>query len=888
MKILAVRLAEVGCFSRAVALEGLSDGLNVLAGANEAGKSTILAALRMAFEQSHKTTHRDVEALRPYSGGAPLVEVDFAIGPSPDTDTWRIRKQYLTGRMAELRNMTTGQVSRGADAEENLAALLNQGGGRASLGLLWASQKDALTPAPPDDDAASGLKRLISAEIATTVGGSEARLVRSAVRTELEQYVTSQRGQPRGEFDAAIKLRKRLESELALAIGRRDAALVRLDRLSALKTQEAELCDTARIAARADTAAKAAAAAAAARDALQKQRAAADAVSAAQSRLELACSKRDAFDDDLKQLDALIAETVLDQDLSRDIASALADAEGHAAEAREARDAARNALATADRELKAARDAERRQEADQRLAELNATLAAADEAMRAGLELKGKLDSYRITLDLLRVMRAEDDALRRLEDRLASAAPRLKIAYAPGAAGRITQNGAALAGGNHVVDRPLILEIDGVGTIEIAPGVSDDAATLQGALDQHRGTLARLFAEAGVFSLHDADRQLCERQSLEQDIGEARARLGGLLPSGGLAKLKAEIDALTARVAESGREDVRPRADIERDIEGIRYTLRVAEPADEAAQRALAAEREAAVRHAATSSDRARRLAGLEQKLPAAPDCTTLAAELQDAAIACERALHAVVLEHAAWREQAPEPAHLHELEAEARRAAEAVAAEGHQREDLRRTVASLEGELRADRNDEVEARVAELQGALDAATQRLIRIEDDVATLQLLDGELRAEEMRSQDQYLRPISERLAPYVELVFPGAEFTVAENFAPASLRRVNDHEAIAALSEGTQEQLAVMVRLAFGRLMADSGSPVPVILDDALVYSDDERILRMFMAFITAARHHQLIVLTCRSRTFGALDGHRLEIVPWQLETPGRRLLNVSA
>jgi hypothetical protein len=168
--------------------------------------------------------------------------------------------------------------------------------------------------------------------------------------------------------------------------------------------------------------------------------------------------------------------------------------------------------------------------------------------------------------------------------------------------------------------------------------------------------------------------------------------------------------------------------------------------------------------------------------------------------------------------------------------------------------------------------------------------MEDDVAALQLLDSELRAEEMRSQDQYLRPISERLAPYVDLVFPGADITVAENFAPASLRRANDREAIAALSEGTQEQLAVMVRLAFGRLMADTGSAVPVILDDALVYSDDERILRMFAAFITAARHHQLIVLTCRSRTFSSLEGHRLKIAPWQtdVQSGGRHLLSASA
>lgn len=877
MKILAVRLAEVGCFSKAVALEGLSDGLNVLAGANEAGKSTILAALRMAFEQSHKTTHRDVEVLRPYSGGAPLVEVDFAIGGQ----TWRLRKQYLTGRAAELRNLTTGQISRGADAEENLSALLNQGGGRASLGLLWAGQKDTLTPTPPDGDAASGLKRLISAEIAVTVGGSEARLVRGAIRSELDVYMTGHKPpRPRGDYEAAIRAKARLESDLALAIGRRDAALVRLDRLSDLKTQEAELCDPARIAVGADAAAKAATAAATARDALQKQRAAADAVSGAESRLALARTRRDAFADDLTRLETLAAEAVMDQDLTRDLASALADAEARAAETREAYAIARNALAAADRELKAAVDAERRQEAEQRLSDLNATLAAADAATRAGLELKAQLDTIRVTPELLRIMRAEDDALRRLEDRLAAAAPRVTIAYIPGAERRITRHGEALPGGAHLVDRPLVLEIDGIGTIEIAPGVSDDAATLQGALARHRDTLARMFTDADVAGLAEAEQQLAQRQGLEQEIGEARARLGALLPAGGIAKLKTEIEGLAARVAESGSEDVRPRADIERDIDGIRRTLSEAEPADAAAQRVLATEREASVRHAVSATDRIKRLAELEHKLPPSTARAALAAELDDAAGACERALHAAVREHTAWREQAPEPAHLQALEAEARRSAEAVGVEARQREDLRRTVASLEGELRADRNDEVEARVAELQGALAAATQRLTRIEDDVAALQLLDAELRAEEMRSQDQYLRPISERLSPYVDLVFPGADITVAENFAPASLRRANDREAIAALSEGTQEQLAVMVRLAFGRLMADSGSPVPVILDDALVYSDDERILRMFMAFITAARHHQLIVLTCRSRTFGSLDGNRLKIVPWQAEAQG--------
>ncbi len=50
-----------------------------------------------------------------------------------------------------------------------------------------------------------------------------------------------------------------------------------------------------------------------------------------------------------------------------------------------------------------------------------------------------------------------------------------------------------------------------------------------------------------------------------------------------------------------------------------------------------------------------------------------------------------------------------------------------------------------------------------------------------------------------------------------------------------------LSDGTKEQIAVLTRLAMGSLLAERGQAVPIILDDALVYSDDERIERMFDA-----------------------------------------------
>lgn len=883
MKILAVRVSEVGCFSKPVALEGLGDGLNVLAGANEAGKSTILAALRMAFEREHKTTHRDVEALRPHSGGAPLVEVDFAIGET----VWRLRKRYLASRMAELANLSTGQIARGADAEAQLTELLGRSAGRSALPLVWAGQGQALTPEEPSADAASTLKRSVTAEISATVGG-DARNVRAAIRAELDQFLTNHKPpRPKGEYDAAIKACERLSKDVELASGRRDAAVSRLDRLAELKTAEADLCDPQRQAALADAVSTAEAAAAAAREAAQKHRMAAEAVSAAQSRLDLATARRDSLAAGIKSADTLCEEITLDQDAARDLASSLAAAESHAAEAREARDAARSAATASDAELKAAIESERRFEAQQRLIELSDVHAAAETAIAAGLELRARLDAIRVTPDIMKTLRTESDAVRRLEDRLSAAAPKMRIAYTSGGAARVSQAGAAVPEGELVIDRPIVLTIEGVGTIEIAPGTSQTTETAQDDLARHREGLARTLMDIAVPSLEEAEEQLAERQRLEIEIGEARARLNALVPAG-VAKLKAEIETLSLRVGSGEIMDARLRGDVEIEVETARAALAEATSSDDAAQRQLAREREASARHAATAAGRLTRLSKLEEVLPPATERAAKLGELSLEAAGCEQALNEVVREHAAWRELAPDAARLAALQSDAARAIEAQRVHDRQRDDVRRTVASLEGELRADRNDDVEAKVAELEGALATAKQKRTRLEDEVAALQLLDAELQAEENASRDQYLKPVTDRLAPFVNLVFPGAGIVVAENFTPAGLLRGNEIEAISALSGGSQEQIAVMVRLAFGRLMADAGNAVPVVLDDALVYSDDERILRMFAALITASIHHQVIVFTCRSRTFASLDGRRLAIEPWLPDAQATPRLSISA
>lgn len=80
-----------------------------------------------------------------------------------------------------------------------------------------------------------------------------------------------------------------------------------------------------------------------------------------------------------------------------------------------------------------------------------------------------------------------------------------------------------------------------------------------------------------------------------------------------------------------------------------------------------------------------------------------------------------------------------------------------------------------------------------------------------------------------------------------------------------------LSGGAREQLAVLARLACGALVSPNGNPdapggVPVVIDDALGYSDPARLEALGAAFGVAGRDCQVIVLTCepgRYRHIGA-------------------------
>lgn len=191
---------------------------------------------------------------------------------------------------------------------------------------------------------------------------------------------------------------------------------------------------------------------------------------------------------------------------------------------------------------------------------------------------------------------------------------------------------------------------------------------------------------------------------------------------------------------------------------------------------------------------------------------------------------------------------------------------------DLRERIATLTGQVQTAGGDGLGERVAELQAESALALSEAERQIERANVLQLLRNVVETAYEKRREQLNAPLYRHLRPFLQDVFPQAEIALGDGFSVEGLKRSGPgSEIFGRLSSGTQEQIAVLVRLAMGAMIAEKGHDVPIILDDALVFSDDARIEQMFDAINRAGRNQQVIVLTCRARSFASLGGNQLRI-----------------
>jgi len=180
----------------------------------------------------------------------------------------------------------------------------------------------------------------------------------------------------------------------------------------------------------------------------------------------------------------------------------------------------------------------------------------------------------------------------------------------------------------------------------------------------------------------------------------------------------------------------------------------------------------------------------------------------------------------------------------------------------VRDGIRELEVELRTLGQDDTAAELEIAFGECEQAEAREARLRHETKALTLLHQCLVEAEQAARETFLGPIRDRVEPYLKRLFPGSELILDDrSLAITYLRRDGQDEPYDRLSVGTREQLAVLTRLAFADLLGEHGKQSPIILDDALVFSDDGRLKEMQRILDRAADRQQIIVLTCHERAY---------------------------
>ncbi|WP_149538592.1 AAA family ATPase [Siccirubricoccus phaeus] len=322
--------------------------------------------------------------------------------------------------------------------------------------------------------------------------------------------------------------------------------------------------------------------------------------------------------------------------------------------------------------------------------------------------------------------------------------------------------------------------------------------------------LARFAPEAAAADPHAGLRALQERLGAEQRRAAERARLEQQL-----AALAAELDRLAAG-----------RAALERDWAALLAAIGAAEEAAAARLLALAEERQRQV-EALDQAQAALREAGEGR---AEADLAEEAAALPPEALA----------------------AALAEAEARARAAEEAAAAAAREAGRLRTELAQRQARTTA-----VAAKADE-----QASLALLGRSLEEALVLQvarsLLEEALKSAEAVDGSALLARISATLR---QLTRGAIARVVTQEGADGELRLLAEEppdtepKPVAALSEGTRDQLFLALRLIAIEDHVAAAPPLPFIADDILQSFDDDRALAALEALLALSRHTQVILLT---------------------------------
>ena len=856
------------------------------------GKSTLLDALQAALFEKYSSKAQPIKALQnDRNQAAPVVELTFEM----DDGLYQITKRFIKKPYARL-SCPDGRSLEGDVAEDTLRDLLNidepgkTGAKPETLGMwsvLWVQQGRSFDTLTLPERARSSLHSALESEVGTVLGGRRGRALPQAIEKQLRELITKTTNRPRGAYKELIERVETVSQEIDELRARRQEMTQKLNdledaqetlkRLSTSDQDEADQVELGEARQRYSRLAELEARIEAARTELElRKRTLEQAEQAEDTRMQLKAdiqTEKAALQEVKTHLDGVNEQGKEVQSRVNTLRDGIRQSEATVAQADESVSHYRRVLVLAERQA--------------RIRDLGMRHVKAVAAENSKREAQQAAATILVTDTAMEAIRKVSQQLETAQSRLNAAATHISFDMTADSLLGIEVDGKPLD-----TDRPFVRAVEPVtitvpdrGRITVQPAIKHRDELLR---QQHdtRAALKQELEAAGAKSAADAEDQYAKRQRLLQDLELARQGVELHAPAtndyaAGAQALADYIEglqqALEREMKELNLQELPGQQEAETNLRTSQERAGEARSVLDAARAALSGPEDSMNTLQTEIStlqgrydEREERLEKLKNEVAQAEeDCSEnkLRSAILEARTAHSEQETAIESLEAQRTDET-----LPQLNARIGRLAKALEKRREKRGELEVKIAGLKSHIEVAEGAGLDEAIALKTHELELIEEEKARQDHEVQVLSLLLSTLRGAEQAAKQQYLSPVLKRVRPYLQLLFPGAEIRIDENLSIASVvREAGYEETFNHLSMGTQEQIAVLVRLAFAEMLVKQGHPATIVLDDALVFSDDRRMNRIFDILNMASQTVQVIVFTCREQLFEGLGGRQLSL-----------------
>jgi hypothetical protein len=867
LQLRRLRIEQLRQYQKPFEIACFEPGLNIFTGPNEAGKSSIVRAIRAAFFERHRSTA--VDDLKPWgdSAASPSIELDFVFGGQ----TFQLSKSFLSRKRC---NLSVGaQAYEGVEAEDYLAELFGFGfaGKGASKeehwgvpGLLWVQQGEgqALDVSHARDHLHTALSQQTAGALPSLASSRGDELL-AQLKAQRAEWLTPSSGKPRAAFAEAIESTRTLSLELAELDQRIAQYRTQVDDLARL--QQEQLSDeSSKPWEVLSHQLKAAQTQQLAIEQLKQQ------LDEAESALTQLLATRQLLQDRLaafEQQEASVTSRAQRLQGARQQQASAADAlqacRNQLDQARQRETQARSALGAARLAAQHQDCCRQLEQAQRQLATSSTDLARALAAEADIAQVRAQAPSRRISQADLERLSQLDFSLKQASLRKETVATRITWKLLPGQRVELSTSGhtqEVQGDAQILVDSPLSVRLPGLGEMRIEPG-GEELDSLLRAHQIAQQAWTQALALLGVSSLEQARQEAQALVLHEQQLERVQNALDLYAPAG-VSRLqdRKERDQENVQQLSATRQSLAPA------VAGSASDLPSAETENRLAETSLKQAEAAWQAHQIAHTKGQTQLEHAEQEWQAARQLLEAEGRAEQLTLA-QQALADSQLQQARLQQRMQQTrqdlasANPGFVAQDIERLEKSLQQLTSQLQQRRERILLLQNTLQVSGAQGLEEQRATLAGELERSERRRAELERRAQALTLLCSKLEAKREQSLMRLQQPLLERMQHYLALLFPGARLEVNDDLSPSTLLRPRasgmlESGTVQALSFGSREQIGLICRFAYADLLAQANRPTLLILDDALVHSDDARLAQMKRIIYDVSQRHQVLVFTC--------------------------------